>query len=184
MVAGAAAGVEWHCEAGLVGQAKRPREGQERTCRRLAKADELAKLGVILEGMDDVRLPVGGAVGRIGRVEGRFLVGIVGEVLLQLVQDGLRRVGRDRMGQEPYRELVDDQRPDLILGVAADRRAAAHDEFRFVQHLAPASSIVISRARKVADRETDQESATMTRLNFVRRPSTCTLYPMLSVFDA
>ena len=40
------------------------------------------------------------------------------------------------MRQKAHRELVDDERPDLVRGIAADSRAAAHDERGLVQHLA------------------------------------------------
>ena len=39
------------------------------------------------------------------------------------------------MWQEAHRHLVADQRPDLLLGVAADGGSAAHDEIGLVQHL-------------------------------------------------
>ena len=81
------------------------------------------------------------------------------------------------MGQEAHGELVDDERPDLVLGVAADRRAAAHDERRLVQHLAPGFLDRDLPGEEGCDGQPDQESADHDQIEF--RPEAHGITPCL-----
>ncbi|GEP55117.1 hypothetical protein RSO01_22830 [Reyranella soli] len=80
------------------------------------------------------------------------------------------------MGQEAHRELVDDQWPDLILGVTADRRSATHDEVRFVQHLTPGFLDRDLSREEGRDREADQKSADHDQIEF--RPEAHGTHPL------
>ena len=51
-------------------------------------AGELVAAWAVAEVLDEVSLPVGGAVAEVGGVEGGFLIGVVGIVLLDVVEDG------------------------------------------------------------------------------------------------
>ena len=54
----------------------------------VAGAGEFVAAGTVAEVLDEVGFPVGGAVAEVGGVEGGFLIGVVGVVLLDVVKDG------------------------------------------------------------------------------------------------
>ena len=100
MDSGAAPGVEWHvrqsCAAILIGRATKRIGPWGDACR-----DDKVLRFAASEAFDDRFFLRRGAVGRIGRIERRFLVAIARKGFAEVALRARRREGRDGMRQEP-----------------------------------------------------------------------------------
>ena len=120
-------------QAGAVLDGERPRQVEGRPGRRCARAHQLLALGVVAEVVDDVDFPFGGAVARVGRIERRFLVRVVGVRLAQLPHD----LGGAERRHALRQELVfgDAQiGPHMADGVGAHRHRRFHHQSGAAQH--------------------------------------------------
>ena len=155
--AGAADGVEWQVRQFL----SVIRIGREIDSSgpvgRVTRAGQAGARGVVRECADDAAFPVGGAIGRIGRVQRRFLVGVVGELHGQGVQIGLRRPGRHGVRQEADLDLVRQQRLDLLVGVVADRGRHRHHDGGLLEDLAAGVLVNDAPGQRRGEREADQK---------------------------
>ena len=123
-------------EARGVRDLDRPGDVQARSRARRPDAVGLLERVVRAERGNDLRLPVLRLVARVGGIEGRFLVAVLGVRLLQRREGLGRRERRDGLRQELLLELLHQARAHVVDGVRADRERRFHDEARFVQTVA------------------------------------------------
>src|SRR6185436_10337970 len=102
---------------------------------RVALADHFAGGGRVAKHVDDVGLPIGGAVARIGGIERRLLVGVVRMLLAELVELLRRRVGRHRLREELVLHVRVEERLHLVDRVGAGRQRRLHHEPGVLQDL-------------------------------------------------
>jgi hypothetical protein len=87
------------CQAARVG-GDGARQIKRSPDRAFALADELLLAGIVAEVVDDVRLPVFGAVDEIRGIQRCFLVRVVGEILAQTIEGDRRGVKGNGLWQE------------------------------------------------------------------------------------
>ena len=130
----------------------------------IALPDELVLVGMVAETVDDVGLPVGGAVARVGGVQGRFFVGVLGIFLAKIVEALSGGVGGNGLRQKGALVLLlhHQQQLDLERGVVARREHGLHHEAGLLEHLV--ARVVLQKAvgevgsEQTASAEDDDEN--------------------------
>mmetsp|Transcript_23242 Transcript_23242/g.55076 ORF Transcript_23242/g.55076 Transcript_23242/m.55076 type:complete len:459 (+) Transcript_23242:487-1863(+) len=117
-------------QAGGVGDAQRPGDVERGAGGGVAGARGFLQLGIAAELADDVHLPAGGAVARVGGVQRRLLVGELGMLGQQRAQHLVGRKAGHGFRQELVGHLRGQQRLDLGVGVAAHRQRLLHQHLR------------------------------------------------------
>jgi hypothetical protein len=125
------------------------RNVEHRTGRRFPLTGDFPAPAVVAKTVDQIRLPVGRPVAQIGRIECRFLVGVVAVLLAQLVERLGGGKGRHCLGQELPVHLVDQMRPNLVDSVAAHGQRSLHYQACLAEYLR-ARMPVKQRARDIA----------------------------------
>ena len=98
-------------------------------------------VGAVAEDIDQIGLPIGGPVTGIGRVEGGFLVIVVGVLLAQHGEGFGGCVGGYCLGQELLVHQGIEMGPDLGHGVTAHGHRSLHHQPGFAQHLLPGVAV-------------------------------------------
>ena len=103
----------------------------------LSLADEFFHVRLVAKGFDDVGFPVDGAVLKIGGIERRLLVHVLGELLAQAGEGDGGSVGGDDLGEEVvlHGRGRDEERLELLGGVVTNGACALHHEFRLLDDL-------------------------------------------------
>jgi hypothetical protein len=133
------------------------------TAVRIALADGGRILGVLAEVLDDADLPIGGAVMKIGGIEGGFLVGVIRIFGVQTGEGGGGAKGGHGLCDEADAVLgvLDQDGGEILGGVVADGFGAGHHQLSFGEDLAPGvagKEVIREMGREEAgDTEDDEE---------------------------
>jgi len=105
--------------------------------RGFALADELLQVRLVAKSINDVGLPIYGAVLEVGRVERGFLVHVLGKFLTETSKGNRRAVKRNRLRKKSvfHRWSGDDDRRELFRGVVACGARALDHKFGLLQDL-------------------------------------------------
>ena len=119
----------------LGGRADRLGEVERWPERCVAFAAHFADAGIVSETFDDVGLPVGGAIARIGGIERGLAVSVIRMARMQAQELLGRRVERDALRQELRLHLRMQEWCNLAGGVVSRSERAVDHELRFGAHI-------------------------------------------------
>lgn len=131
----------------------------------VAGAGEFVAAGAVAEVLDEVGFPVGGAVAEVGGVEGGFLIGIVGVVLLDVVKDGGGGEEGDGLRKESAVLVASlgEIRGNRLLRVDAGRSSAGGEQASFAKDgvfgfLLQEGACLEVRQNKAQGEDTDEQN--------------------------
>ena len=122
-------------EAILIGYFDRPSNDQHGALRGLSGRDNEVQRRSVSEVVDDDLFFRRGAIGRVSRIERRFLVAVSGESLAKVPLRGSSREGRDRVRQKMVPALAGQKRANFRECVGTHKGCFGRDQAGFLDHL-------------------------------------------------